>query len=369
MEDTFKKAISQAKEMADKILENPSQENIQEFILRKDKLSKINTGRSWINFWWLANRSIVYKSAAVAASLIISIIVLNQLSKETVDIQPVSQAINIMPARGAVSLKLSSGEVVTLDSTTKIENKLSGVTLDNKTGQISYLSVNKDNVVSESDLIKNQYNELSIPKGRSYSLLLSDGTKVWLNAMSSIKYPVKFSEGERVIYLTGEAFFDVSKDISRPFIVKTDSYEVKVMGTEFNVSAYPDEKMTSATLVSGFITIPQESGGSIEIKPGEQYRFDKESSNSTIEKVDVELYTSWMNDMLRIDKQPLENIFKIIQRRYEIEFLFIDELAKHEQFTGKLPLNDNLTIVLEQLSKVSNINFLYKEGVVKISYK
>lgn len=369
MEDIYKKAISQAKELADKILENPSQENIRDFISRKEKLSEINPDRSWINFWWRVNRSMVFKTAAVAASFIISIIVISQLVQENEVIKPVYMAVNIMPAHGTVSLKLSSGEVVTLDSTTKLESKLSGVTLDDKTGQISYVSVNEEKAISGDGLVKNQYNELSVPKGRSYSLLLSDGTKVWLNAMSSIKYPVKFADGERVIHLSGEAFFEVSKDGNRPFIVKTDSYDVKVLGTEFNVSAYPDEKMTAATLVSGSIAIPQQNGRNIEIKAGEQYSYNKENHNSKIEKVDVELYTSWINDMLRIDKQSLENIFKIIQRRYEIEFLFTDELVKYEQFTGKLPLNDNLTIVLEQLSKVSNINFQYSEGVVKISYK
>lgn len=369
MEDTYKKAISKAKELADKILENPSQENIREFVSRKEKLSQINPDRNWINFWWRVNRSKVYKTAAVAASFIISIIVLTQLSKERTDIQPVSQAVNIMPAHGAVSLKLSSGEVVTLDSTTRLESKLSGVTLDDKTGEISYERVSNESAIAGNNLLTNQYNMLSVPKGRSYSLVLSDGTKVWLNAMSSIRYPVKFEEGERVVYISGEAYFDVSEDITRPFIVQTDSYDVKVLGTEFNVSAYSDEKMTAATLVSGSISIPQENGSIIEIKEGEQYRYNKESSNSTIEKVDVELYKSWRNDVLRIDKEQLENIFKIIQRRYEIEFLFTDELAKYEQFTGKLPLNDNLTIVLEQLSKVSNINFQYTEGVVKISYK
>ncbi len=369
MEENYKKAISKAKDLANNILQDPTSDHSKEYNLRKKHLDGINVERSWVNFWWKANRSIIYKSSAVAASLIISVFALFQLNQKESYIQPVAGKINIMPSQGSVSLKLATGEIIALDSSSKTDSRLSGVKVDSKAGEISYAEVNQEKNIGTGTLLTDQYNELTIPKGKSYSLVLSDGTKVWLNALTTIKYPVKFSKGERKVFITGEAFFDVYRDVNHPFIVHTESYDVKVLGTEFNVSAYPEEKNTSATLVSGSITIPQEDGYDIQIKAGEQYKYNRESSSVTIEQVDVELYTSWRNDIMRIEQMPLEEIVNIIKRRYDIEFKFSDEQSRYELFTGKLPLNDNLAIVLEQLSKVSNIKFQYSGGVVNITYK
>ena len=292
----------------------------------------------------------------------------------------------IKPATGVVSLRLARGKLVSIDSLSSDSASLLGVDIDNNKQEISYTKESGSSKKTSIDFIKPskkelvEYNELIIPKGRSYSLVLSDGTRVWLNAESSIHYPVSFSKGERRVKISGEAFFDVVLDANRVFIAETENYNIKVLGTKFNISSYQDEDIAATTLVSGSISIfTDNNSNKVEpavVSPGEQFRYNKSDETIEITKVDTELYTSWVNNNLRLNQMPLKDIFKILSRRYDIDVVFCDERAKHEKFSGLIPLNDNLNTILDQLSKVSKVELLQiiihvfyeKESTISITF-
>jgi len=369
MEEKYKKAIEDAKDLADKMLQDMDSEFATDYKFRQKALKNIDAKSDWLKFWWRANRAKVYKISAAAASVVLLITLILNISDTNDNKNPIAVvSSDIMPANGNVVLTLSSGETVQLDSNTRIEDKISGIRVDKSAGEISYAGVNS-NTDNKKESQSIEYNELSVPKGRSYSIVLSDGTKVWLNALSKIKYPVQFTSGERSIELTGEAYFEVKKDVNAPFTVKTNDYKVRVLGTSFNVNAYSNENKTVTTLVTGSISIPEPNGSEKKIVAGEQYSYDRISDKAEVSKVNVELYTSWIDNLLRIEELPLEEIFKILERRYDINVNFMDKGTSAEKFTGKLPLNDNLKVVLEQLSKVSNVDFKTEDNVVSVSYK
>ncbi len=369
MEEKYKKAIEQAKFLADRILNDPSEENLKEYRLRKKQLSRLNIDRKWINFWLKVNyRKVVSISAAAAVVAVIGTLFLN-FNKEGFENTVVQNHVSLMPAKGAVVLKLASGEFVELDSSA-IGNKLAGVKVDALKGVISY---DKESLGSDPfnsiNVLKEEYNELSIPKGRSYSVVLSDGTRVWLNAMSKLYYPVSFHGDERRVKIEGEAFFDVKRDEKRPFIVETNTYSIKVLGTKFNVNAYREQRVVSTTLVSGLIEIPLENSQVVKITPGKQFQMDKESKSINMEDVDTELYTSWMNDVMSIRNTKLSDILDIIKRRYDVDIVVSDNSILEEKFTGKVPLNDDLSIILEQLGKVSDVMFVFQDGKLVVKNK
>ena len=363
MEEKFRQAIEEAGSLADKMLIEPQEEFVSEFNVRKSKLARINVDKKWINFWWRVNyKRVVSMSAAAAVITIFSTFLLN-FKNDGFEQAVVQNHVSLMPATGSVVLKLASGEFVELDSAAAIENKLSGVTIDAQKGVISYAQdKSSKDLFANSKVFKPEYNELSVPKGRSFSVVLSDGTKVWVNALSKLYYPVEFDGAERRVKIEGEAFFEVKKNEKIPFVVETKTYSVKVLGTKFNVNAYSEEKSVATTLVSGSVEIPGVNGASVKLTPGKQFKMDKETKNVSLEDVDTELYTSWMNDVLRIQNSNLELILNVIKRRYDVEVVVQDLSLLNEKFTGKVPLNDNLSVILEQLEKVSDIKFAIEEG-------
>ncbi|PKP05985.1 MAG: hypothetical protein CVU10_00010 [Bacteroidetes bacterium HGW-Bacteroidetes-5] len=389
MKNKYEDALIKAKELSGNILKNPQEVDIEYYKERESNISRINTHRAWSRLWF-RTRGVQLLSVASAAvillllSLIVFIPARQEDSKKTVVLS------NLLPVKGVVTLELSSGEIIQLDSSSNMAERLSGIIVDTKGNEISYAEIDgnessgnerskdnkeshKDNSYSDTDKNKREraveYNELSIPKGRSYSVVLSDGSRVWLNAQSKIKYPVRFSNNERRVYISGEAYFEVVKDEKNPFLVVTPDYTVKVLGTKFNVNAYSDEKVGATTLVSGAISIPTTEGPDRLILPGEQFQFDKESKSVIIEKVNTDLYTSWIDNVLIMDQMPLEEIFKILKRRYEIDLFFDEESIKKETFSGAIPLNDYLNIILNQISKVSNVDFQMEGSVVIVRYK
>lgn len=370
MEERYKKAMEEAKDLANRMLDDVSDEEASKYIERKEFAGRFNPERSWIKFWFRANKKQIYGISAAAASIVLAVSILFNLNSETTDHQLVTVTVQeLMPANGNVVLTLASGEKLMLDSIGGNQVKESGVEVDREAGEISYEKAAKSTV--ESAKAKNQieYNELYVPKGRSYSVVLSDGTKVWLNAMSSIKYPVRFAKGDRNVRITGEAYFEVVKNEKAPFIVETNDYKVRVLGTSFNISSYPDESKTITTLVSGAVSIPSEDGGESAMTPGDQYRYDRANNSSETVKVNTDLYTSWINNFMSIEEEPLSEIFKVLKRRYDIEVVFDNTKLEQERFTGKIPLNDNLSIVLKQLSRVSQVDFSSVNNTIHVSYR
>ncbi len=207
--------------------------------------------------------------------------------------------------------------------------------------------------------IKNEnyiLNEIIAPKGEKSQLILSDGSKVFLNSDSHLRYPAFFSKKERKVILSGEAFFEIKKNPSNSFIVETSGFNVKVSGTSFNVSAYSDDKENSVTLHSGRVTI-ENDGRECKIKPGEKYVLNNKTRKSEIIQTDIRGASSWIENIIIIDNQTLEEIQKILERKFNVNIEITDNNLKYIRYTGQFKPHETLDEIFTLIKDASPIKF------------
>lgn len=232
-----------------------------------------------------------------------------------------------------------------------------GITLDLGNGRVIPLSPQQQEKIKDAEGIllgvqkgeqldysqgdetdKLVYNTLRIPNGKRFEIVLSDGSTVHLNSGSSLKYPAKFlRSGNRQVYLTGEAFFEVSKDPEHPFIVNSNGMDVKVLGTKFNVSAYPEDTIVNTVLVEGSVRLGSqgfEDGESTLLEPGYKAAWDRTKHSATTEKVETDLYTGWMQGKLVIRKMGFDDILKKLERHYNVQITNRNKSLSQRVFTG-----------------------------------
>lgn len=228
----------------------------------------------------------------------------------------------------------------------------------------------KGNAVNYTDGVKGNkmaWHIIRTPLGGEYSITLSDGTQVWLNAMSELKYPVYFDGKERRVELKGEAFFQVKTDTTCPFYVTMEDYRLKVLGTSFNVKAYDEDECWQATLCTGQINLSDSrSQETLVLAPGKQAVCHRNIGKMEVKEVDTALFTAWTKGEFRFDNTSIENIFTVLQRWYKIEVFYLNAHVRQEVFTGKLPRFDNLQVILEIMEKVSDLQFEMKGNTVFI---
>lgn len=258
-------------------------------------------------------------------------------------------------------------ELVLADGTTRILS--SGVT-DSLFVQQGASIVVQDQGVSyqgDSSVVEERYNTLRVPRGGEYSITLSDGTIVYLNAESELRYPVKFVGEDRRVYLSGEAYFDVVHDKAHPFVVDVKNSTVRVLGTSFDVRAYADEDEVLTTLVQGSVRF---SAGkeSVIWEPGEQVVLDKSGRLETRE-VDTYLYTAWKDGVFAFKRQRLEEIMKVVARWYDVNVFWENVSQKEVTFTGKMKRYDDFSKVVEMLEMTGNTEFMIKENNIFIREK
>ncbi len=197
------------------------------------------------------------------------------------------------------------------------------------------------------------YNELIVPNGERYGVQLSDGTRVILNAGSSLKYPVNFIKGRnREVYLSGEAFFKVANDSTHPFTVVSNGMGVKVLGTQFNISSYPENSEISAVLTEGSIELYkiEEPVKSSLLKPGQMASWHRKGENMTISEVDVRTYTGWMDGELIFKSASFRNILERLERSYNVEIINNDYILNAEVFTASFHIDiESIIDVLDYL--------------------
>lgn len=211
-----------------------------------------------------------------------------------------------------------------------------------------------------------QNNHLVIPKGKTYKLLLSDGTKIWLNSETEITYPTRFVGNKRVVNLIGEAFFEVAKNKEKPFIVNANGMEVKVLGTSFNISCYTTDKTFNTTLINGSVSVKTNNKEAQTIVPSEQLTYYKESEQTTIHTVNTELFTSWINGEYIFKDTTLEEIVKKLQRWYDFSVNYEDESLKHNRYSLTADRNTNLDHLLEVISYTSNVKLERINNIINI---
>ena len=278
-----------------------------------------------------------------------------QLATRAITKSEPSLAKDALPGTKGAVLTLSNGQQIVLDSAGngRLASQGSAVIV-NKNGEIIYYV--KGNGSNEA-----LYNTMTTPRGRQYQLLLSDGTKVWLNSESSIRYPAAFSGAIRDVTITGEAYFEVAKNPEIPFVVKVDNMEVKVMGTHFNINAYPDEESIKTTLLEGSVKV-FDAGNTTVLAPGQQSKVAKTGSIQLIRNADLEAAVAWKNGVFLFDKADIQSVMRQISRWYDLEIAYEGEIPK-DRFGGKLPMDAKVSQVLGALEQMQ-VHFKIEEKKV-----
>lgn len=268
--------------------------------------------------------------ASVACILIAGILLI--VPKQKTEISPLGG--HAMPEIRSAEMKAllikTDGEQVMLGKESRQLKEKNGMLIAVDSGGLEY-PAGRQSAFHSAD-----YNELIVPRAGMYCLSLSDGTRVWLNADSRLKYPVFFAENERRIRLSGEGYFQVAKDTNSPFIVETDLGEIRVLGTEFNIKCYPDETIVATTLVNGKVSFTNPGVPEKILDPGQQLLFEKGNREAKIRRVNVCNYTGWKDNQLIFHKETLEEIMRILARWYDIEVVFENDALKQLEFSGNL---------------------------------
>ncbi|WP_136468613.1 FecR family protein [Flagellimonas onchidii] len=214
---------------------------------------------------------------------------------------------------------------------------------------------------------KLEFNTLMVPYGKRFQVALSDGTKVHLNAGTTLRYPVKFISGlNREVYLDGEAYFDVVKDRGHPFLVNSNNLSVNVLGTKFNVKAYPENEHISTVLAEGSVEVLHNETPSALLEPGHMATWHKSSKSMTVEEVDIEPYLAWMQGRLILNEVAFEVILKRLERQYNVEIINNNPDLYGRYFTAKFDVED-INQVMESLSISASFSYTLKDTQIIIN--
>ena len=271
----------------------------------------------------------------------------------------------IKPGRLQAELRLGTGVRLALNEHQGVYSSgNAGVEIvnDTVTGKVSY-HVNKTGM--EDSLV---FNTLIVPKGGEYSLELPDGTVVWVNSESSLRFPEKFTSNRREVFLEGEAYFEVKKDANRPFYVHTEVGKVRVLGTAFNVCAYSNDRFWQTTLVEGSVMINQEEK-EVLLKPNEQYQIDVRTGKAGLREVWPELYTSWRDGKFYFKAYTFEELVEKLERWYDFKMFYMNEEIKTRRFSGVVNKYQPLEEMFKFLQMTSDVQFNVKGNVVTASLK
>jgi len=300
------------------------------------------------------------KVASIAASFIgilsISYIMWQQFNSDSTSIP-----------ENAITLELEDGTI-------KVISEDGAASVMDKQGKIVGTQNKNQLIYSKGSGIKELvYNTLTVPYGKTFELLLSDGTKAHLNAGSSLKYPVQFLDRmERKVYITGEVFLSVEKDSLHPFIVNAYDLNVRVLGTSFNVNAYPEDDVTEIVLVEGSVGLYNDSEKfdpekSELLSPGYKASFDKKTMEISKKAVITDLYTSWMNGELVFRNMSFANILKKLERHYDVNIINNNLNLSQEKFNANFGGGSPLSDVLEELKENYNISYKVENTTVTIN--
>jgi transmembrane sensor len=224
----------------------------------------------------------------------------------------------------------------------------------------------------ENPIQKLVYNTINVPYGKHFKIKLSDGTVVNLNSGSSLKYPVKFIDGEnRQVYLTGEAFFNVAKDEKHPFTVNADEVDVRVLGTQFNVSAYPEDEQINTVLVEGSVELydknsTKNSKAVTQLKPGYLGSWKKSSHKLTLEKTDTDMATAWIEGRIIFKHVPFDKIVKKLERHYNVEIINNNSELSDDLITASFDI-ETIDEVFKVISEIHPITYKIESNKIIIN--
>ena len=285
---------------------------------------------------------------AAAAVLLIGAFAIYKLMGSSKPELPIAKIENtkqdIAPGGNKAILTLADGSTIILDSAANGKLTQQGnsniVKLNN--GQLAYNTLNE----KPTEIV---YNTISTPRGGQYQLTLADGSKVWLNASSSLRFPASFTGNERKVEITGEAYFEVAKNASMPFIVSAKGMNVEVLGTHFNINSYTDEAAIKTTLLEGAVKVSK--GNAIQIlSPGQQAQLNNVGQITVSKNADVDEIMAWKNGSFVFNSTDIENIMRQISRWYDVDVSFDGNISK-ELFSGIVSRTSKLSQVLKIMER------------------
>ncbi|OUN63916.1 hypothetical protein B5G13_12795 [Butyricimonas sp. An62] len=343
-----------------------SEMNTEYIVQKSHEVARVNIVNGYMNVLLKRKRNVrvrrVRRIVSIAAGVVLPLLAVVLWYGTRERIEDVSEQVASVIRHGGVK-----AELVLADGTTRI---LGSEVTDSLLVQQGANIVVQNQGVSycvDSSVVEERYNTLRVPRGGEYSITLSDGTIVYLNSESELRYPVNFVGRDRRVYLSGEAYFDVVQDEAHPFIVDMGNSSVRVLGTSFDVRAYADEDEVLTTLVQGSVKF---SAGKefVTLEPGKQAVLGKSGSIETRE-VDTYLYTAWKEGVFAFKRQRLEEIMKVVARWYDVNIFWENVSQKEVTFTGKMKRYDDFSKVVEVLEMTGNTEFVIKENNIFIREK
>ena len=239
------------------------------------------------------------------------------------------------------------------DNLQDVVRQYGATVLEDKKNELRYDNVEVNEEIEEKPV----YHTISTPVGGEYHFTLADGTMVWLNSSSRLTFPTRFTGDAREVLVEGEVYFGVQHDESKPFIVRVNDVSVRVLGTEFCISAYPENEGVMTTLVRGAVQVTS-GNNQVVLKPGYQAVVDQYSGAISQRAVELSLYTSWVRGIFEYENMELNDIMVQLARWYDVQFTFSASECKERRFTGVIRKYEDLNDVLDMIEKTTNVKFI-----------
>lgn len=272
----------------------------------------------------------------------------------------------LIAPNNSITLQLDNGNV-------KIISENGSTEVVNTEGKVVGIQKGNQLVYDNEDVVETlHYNTITVPYGKQFDLVLSDGSEIKLNSGTSLKYPINFIKGEnRQVFLNGEAFFKVAEDKDHPFIVNADELSIRVLGTSFNVSSYPEDSNVDAVLVKGAVSVYQndrsyDEKNASRLEPGYKASLNKIDKNVSIEQVELYLYTAWVDGKIIFKHLPFKNIIKKLERHYDVIIENNNEELAEELFSASFDI-ENIQQVFQTLNKAYPIDYHLNENKIIIN--
>ena len=323
-------------------------------------IAKFNTEKALSK---LKNRKQVKRRGILSWIAAASVVVIGGVSawillSQEPDVDNLSVTEKFESGKAIVTLEMASGLKYRLDTLSSVvRNNRVNVAFDNNDG---VLKIKEQDSLADGATKEIGYNTVNVPYGGTYTVELCDGTKVYLNSGTTLEFPSRFDGKVRSVILKGEAYFDVARNVSKPFVVEVDEMKVKVLGTSFNVKSYVDEPGVYTTLVEGSVAILRDGQPEKKIKPGEQAYYNKGVGTLSIAEVDVKEFTSWKDGVFYFKDIALEEILRIVSRWYDLEVFYMNQGAKSVIYSGKLPMYSSVEDVLRKFEISGDVRFELK---------
>ena len=331
----------------------------ERILLNKIRFSlKNNKGKGWGNIQKkIRKRPNVFVRFMRYAAVLVAIVLVSVTVYQVVD-YPKEDDDKLfvqeypMPIKGGYKayLELTTGERLVLDTLNKVIARVEGAMIKTENAGTVIIDGQKTDSVME----KSEYNRLVIPRGGEYKLVMADGTTVWLNSESSLKYPVRFAGERREVWMEGEVCFDVAENKEHPFVVHVDKAEVKVLGTLFNVEAYPGEETITTTLVRGKVQVTRGEESRV-MEPDEQVVIEGE--RFTMRKVVAGDFVRWTSGVFSFSEASLESIMDKLARWYDVEVFFSNASLKDLHITLEVRRYENIADILAKMEKMGLVRF------------